>query len=419
MELKRIIPPVLSRERRQVGGFVGGVVCTQFVNSAFHLAQPLLMADITGSIGHAAFFASFDTAVHMGGTFLGGWPVDRFGARRVLILATWLRALALAAIPLGILAGAMNALWAMSWYTLDALIRGFVDAAVYTLPMEFAEHEAEQLDRLNSRYELAFDFGGILGPLAFGAVTYWFHGPIAHATIPIGFALAALVYSSIPATVSRPKTAAAKAAGTGTLAGLRAIAGNRDLLMACIGYMSFNIYPLRKLLSAFFAKAILMQPAAAGVLGSAFSAGGLVGALVYARFGDLVSRAAWVLLGAMGLLSLGFGWVPQSLAIMAVASFAFAATNTGARLTLTLLRQERTPLAAKGGVTAVSRFLANLVSVIAKAAVGAAFSLGATPALAFSIVGGLLTALAAGQVLLLAGKVNARAVAAAETVRAN
>jgi len=45
--------------------------------------------------------------------------------------------------------------------------------------------------------------------------------------------------------------------------------------------------------------------------------------------------------------------------------------------------------------------------------------LGATPALAFSIVGGLLTALAAGQVLLLAGKVNARAVAAAETVRAN
>lgn len=400
----------MELEKRQASGFIAGVVSTQFVNSAFHLAQPLLMAELTGSIGHAAFFASFDTAVHMGGTFCGGWPVDRFGARRVLILATWLRALTLAAIPIGLATGKLDMLAAMCWYTVDAFIRGFVDSAVYTLPMEFAGHEAEELDRLNARYELAFDLGGILGPLAFGAATYWFHGPIAHASIPIGFAISALFYSLMPARDQRARGATRTDLSSqptrGTWAGLKAIISDRGLLTACLGYMSFNIYPLRKLLSAFFAKSILLEPAAAGLLGSTFSAGGLAGALLYSRFGERVQRSTWIFLGAAGMVALGFGWVPQSLAIMAIASFAFAFTNTGARLTLILLRQERTPLVASGGVTAVSRFLANLVSVIAKAAVGVAFSLGATPRLAFTLVGGLLTLLAVGQVLLLIGRVN-------------
>jgi hypothetical protein len=54
-------------------------------------------------------------------------------------------------------------------------------------------------------------------------------------------------------------------------------------------------------------------------------------------------------------------------------------------------------LGAAGGVTAVARFSSNLVSVILKSAVGAAFALGAGPRQAFAVVGVGLALAALGQ----------------------
>jgi len=38
----------------QLGGLLGGVLLTQIVDSAVHLAQPMLIADLSGSLGSAA-----------------------------------------------------------------------------------------------------------------------------------------------------------------------------------------------------------------------------------------------------------------------------------------------------------------------------------------------------------------------------
>lgn len=388
--------------RRALQGYVSGVLCTQFVNSALHLAQPILMADLTHSLGGAALFSSFDTAVHMCGTYLGGWPTDRFGARRVLVAATFLRGLALAAIPLAMWAGELTATWAAIWYTVDALVRGFVDASAYTVPLEIVRHESEGLDRMNSRFELAFDAGGIAGPLALGALLTWFHGIVAHAMIPVGFALAAMAYSFIPET---PGARVARERG-GSWEGAKAIFRLPELRLICLAYMTFNLYPLRKLLSAFFAKSVLQHAASAGVVGSAFGAGGFVGTLIYTRYGDGGNRARWIVAGAAGVLALAFGWVPASLAVMCAAAFFFAMTNAGARLTLTRARQELTPLAVSGGVTAASRFGANLVSVGAKALLGAAFAIGGSAVAAFSLVAVFLSLIALGQ-FALAGRFGA------------
>ncbi len=73
----------------RLGGLLSGVLLTQIVNSAVHLAQPLLVADLSGSLGSAAFFAAFGTGIHMLGTFLAGWPTDRWGARLVLVFSTF------------------------------------------------------------------------------------------------------------------------------------------------------------------------------------------------------------------------------------------------------------------------------------------------------------------------------------------
>ena len=396
-----------------LGGFLCGVFLTQIVDSAMHLAQPLLVAKTSGSLGSAAFFSAFDTGVHMFGTYLAGWPTERFGARRVLVAATFLRGVALAGIPISMAFRFMNLLWIMSCYTVEALIRGFVDTSVHTVPLELASHRAEQLDRVNSRYELTFDFAGIAGPLMLGGLMIWADKIVPHIIIPVGFALSALAYLFIPRRDKPPakihgENGVHAVAGhhrghgshVGSWAGLKYILSNRALLITCLGLMSFNIYPLRKLMSAFFVKGILHQPALVGQVGAAFAIGGVVGALLYAVTKHRDSGTKWIVAGACGTALLAAGWMPMNLWVMVGAVFLFGLTNVCARLTLIRKRQELTPLEHAGGVTSASQFGVNAVSVGIKSAVGGAFSMGFGAFGAFAVVGGILGIFAAGQLVL-------------------
>lgn len=394
-------PAGAADERIPVAGFLSGVLLSQVVNGALHLAQPLLIISLSGgSLGVAAFFSAFDTAVHMAGAFLGGWPADRFGARRLLIASTLLRGASLALIPALWLAGRLTLWAAMAAYTLDALVRGFTDTAVHALPLELGGRDRAALDRLNSRFEFVFDLGAAAGPLMLGALMIGKKGLAPHAVVPIGFGLAALAFCAIPRRARpdalRPRAERPGEAPGGPLRGVRALLADRALLISAAGLAALNLYPLRKLLSAFFAKAILGQPPAAGWVGAAFGAGGALGALFYARRGGRGGAAPWVAAGGVGVLALAVGWAPASLWPMLAAAFVFSFANVGARLALTRRVQERTPIGLIGGVTAVARFAADGVSVLAKSLVGAAFALGAGPRGAFAAVGaglGVLSAL--------------------------
>lgn len=395
-----------SRPQIPLGGFLSGVALTQCVDSALHLAQPLLMAKISGSLGGAAFFSAFDTGVHMLGTFLGGWPTEKFGARRVLFVATFLRGVALAGIPIAMSGGFLTLIFAMSCYTLEALIRGFVDASVHTVPLELARHQADELDRINSRYEFTFDVGGVVGPLVLGSLMLSSNKIIPHIIIPIGFILSAVAYFFIP---ERHKEGGEKLKMTphskhhfsgGSWTGIKYVFSKYPLLITCLGLMSFNLYPLRKLLSAFFAKGILHQSASVGYIGASFALGGVVGALIYAATKHRDSGYKWVAFGALGTFILAVGWLPANLWIMVAVVFAFAVTNVCARLALTRKRQELTPLEHAGGVTSASQFGVNAVSVVIKALVGAAFTLGQGAYGAFILVGGILATMSVGQLVL-------------------
>lgn len=384
-------------------GFLGGVLLEQTVNGALHLAQPLLIARLAGgSLGTAAFFSAFDTAVHMGGSLAAGWPADRFGARRLLIAATFLRGASLALIPLLWLKGGLTLGAAMAAYTFDALARGLSDTAVHALPLELAGRDGAALDRINARYELVFDVGAAAGPLLLGAALLRGAGLFVHAAVPAGFLLAALAFTAMPRR-ARPAALTSRAdhpggAIGGSWRGLRAIAADRVLLAAALGAAALNLYPLRKLLSAFFAQGIMSLPAAAGWTGAAFGVGGACGAVLYARRGG--SGVWWIVAGGIGALALALGWLPGTLTPMLAAAFLFALGNVGARLALTRRLQERTPPGLIGGVTAAARFAANGVSVLAKALVGAAFAFGGGPRAAFAAVGAGLAALALAQFAL-------------------
>ena len=381
-------------------GFLGGIFLTQLVDSALHLAQPLLLAKLSGSLGGAAFFSAFDTGVHMLGTYIGGWPTDRFGARRVLVVATFLRGVALAGIPISMLCGFLSLWWAMGCYTLEALIRGFVDTSVHTIPLELASHRAEQLDRINSRYELSFDLGGVAGPLILGGLMIWGGKIVPHIIIPVGFVLSAIAYFFIPKKRGSVSRDHGNHSHGGSWEGLKYILTRQPLLITCIGLMSFNIYPLRKLLSAFFAKGLLHKSSSVGQIGAAFALGGVVGAQIYALTKHKHSGGKWVAFGAIGTFILAVGWLPANLWVMTVVVFLFAVANVCARLTLTKKRQELTPLEHAGGVTSASQFGVNAVSVVIKTIVGAAFSAGLGTYGAFAVVGGILGLMGAGQFVL-------------------
>jgi MFS family permease len=343
------------------------------------------------------------------GTYIGGWPTEKFGARRVLVMTTFLRGVALAGIPAAMICGFLNLWWAMGCYTLEALIRGFVDTSVHTIPLELARHRSDQLDRINSRYELTFDLGGVAGPLILGGLMLWGGKVIPHILIPVGFALSAAAYFFIPSGMGREaRTKGVNGSATqqvhhshgGSWAGLKYILTKQPLLITCVGLMSFNIYPLRKLLSAFFAKGLLHKSATVGQIGAAFALGGVVGATIYALTKHRDSGAKWVALGAVGTFILAIGWLPANLWVMTAVVFLFAVTNVCARLTLTRKRQELTPLEHAGGVTSASQFGVNAVSVVVKTMVGAAFSAGMGAYGAFALVGGVLALMGAGQFAL-------------------
>ena len=383
--------------------FVGGVLAAQIANNALHIAQPLLVMELTGSFGKAALFTAFDTAVHTAGTALGGWPADRFGPRKTLIVSTLLRGAALAAIPAALAAGRLTVGLAAGAYTADAFVRGFFDTAVHALPLELA-HEADARDRLNSAYEFAFDAGGVVGPALLGLAFARAAGSLPHAGVAAGFIAAALIFCALPD--SRPPAAPAAPATetvptgparSGTWDGLRAVLADRELAAAAGGLALFNLFPLRKLLAAFFAKALLHSKAASGPVGAAFGLGGALGALAYAARPKRLPYAGWIAAGALGAAALALGWLPAALAPMAAAAFFFSLTNVCARLAITRRLQERTPLELAGGVTAVARAGSNAVSVLLKAGVGAAFLLGAAPRQAFAILGAGLGALALAQ----------------------
>jgi MFS family permease len=138
---------------------------TQIVNCAVHLAQPLLIADLSGSLGRAAFLAAFGTAVHLVGTYLAGWPTDRFGARRVLVAATLLRGVVLAGIPVAMALGRIDLTLGhglLYGRGADPRLRRHLGAHG---PARTGRAPGGLLDRVNSRYELAFEVGAVAGPL--------------------------------------------------------------------------------------------------------------------------------------------------------------------------------------------------------------------------------------------------------------
>lgn len=400
--------PVLPESRRNpIAAFVGGILASQVVNNGLHILQPLLIAELSGSLGLAAFVASAETGVHMLGTLCSGGTADRIGPKKVLILGTAGRALSLSLIPVLHFAGLLTLPTALMAYTLDAFVRGFVDTGIHALPMGLAEGDRAELDRLNASHEFAFDLAAVAGPLLLGVLLLGEKGWAAHVAIPFGFAAAACLYAFVPAVRPVPASERAPKAKWLDWEGWKRVSSDRGLLLTASGLAVFNLFPLRKVWSAFFAKAILKNSAAAGWLGAAFGLGGVIGTVLYAKAGPRLSTSKWIMLGAFGTAALAVAWIPGALLPMLAGGFLFGLFNACAELSLLRDLGEQAPAGMFGRVVSVARVGTNSASVILKSAMAAAFGLGAGAFAAFSMVGaglGVIVAIQLGVASRLAAR---------------
>ncbi len=373
--------------RSPIAAFVSGILASQIVNNGLHILQPLLIADLSGSLGLAAFVASAETGVHMLGTLCSGGAADRLGARNILVMSTAGRALSLALIPVFHWLGVLTLPTALAAYTLDAFVRGFVDTGIHALPMGLAEGDRAELDRLNASHEFAFDLAAVVGPLLLGALLLSEKGWAAHAAIPFGFAAAAILYCFVPNARVPASAARAPKAKWLDWEGWKRVRSDRALLLTAAGLAVFNLFPLRKVWSAFFAKAILKNAAAAGWLGAAFGLGGVIGTVLYAKAGPRLTTRQWILLGAFGTAALAVAWIPGTLVPMLAGAAAFGLFNACAELSLLRDLGELSPSNMIGRVVSVARVGTSSASVALKSLMAAAFAAGAGAFAAFSMVG--------------------------------
>lgn len=399
MELTAAAPAVPAaaavRAPAPLGGYVAGILSSQVSNNAMHLVQPLVIAELSGSLGLAALVASAETGVHMLGTLFSGASVDRLGSRNALVLATAGRGLSLALIPLAWAFGGLTLPWALFAYTLDAFVRGWVDSAVHALPLGLAEGDRAELDRLNGAYEFTFDLGAVIGPLLLGALLLKEKGFVVHAVIPVGFLLSAFLYTRVPAERVSDARREHEPKAWLDWEGWKHVRRDRRLLAPVLGLALFNLFPLRKVWSAFFAKAVLGTPAAVGWIGAAFGLGGVVGALLFPRL-KLSTRGA-VLFGAVGTAALAASWAPALLLPMLLGAAVFGCANACAELSLLRNLGELTPAGLFGRVTSVARVGTTSASVTLKAAMAGAFALGLSAYASFAVVGAGLAVMVLAQ----------------------
>lgn len=347
-----------------------------------------LVVDRTGSARLTGMVAAATLLPLVGSGLLGGWVIDRVGARRVGITADLSTAAAIAAIPVAdLLAGAPAArgagLPALPWILAFAFAAGASQGcggpAREALLPAVIRHARVRLERANATYKAVEAATLLLGPLVAGLLIAGAGARVALAAAGAAFALAALVTT----TAVRPRAAGTAPAPTAptaseptapeptapeptapgarpdqarsaafVLAGLRFVWADRTIramalagavLIACSASFSQVVLPVHLNRSG--------DAAGLGLALAALGAGLVLGVLFFGVAGFRLPRRA-LALGCLGVIAAArtvmilLPPLPWLIALIAVDGLVAGPLNP---LILTIL-QERTPPGLRGRV---------------------------------------------------------------------
>ncbi|MGQ0551428.1 MAG: MFS transporter [Armatimonadota bacterium] len=319
------------------------------------VAVPWFVLQTTGSAAKTGLTAAVASLPVIIGSALGGVLVDRIGFRRMSIVADLASGVSVALIPLLYLTVGL-AFWQL---LVLVFLRGLFDAPGNTartsmLP-DLADMAGTAREQVNAASQAIQRGAALLGPAVAG-VLIAIIGASNVLWVDAGsfVASAILVTLAVPrvTTGHAPPAAATEVAAGGLRDGLQFIRQNRLLLGIALCAATSNFADgLLTVAAPVYAKAILGRAVDLGMMFSGLGAGGLIGILLFGRYGRRVSRRALFAAGFIGV-ACGYGiLLVMPGRTVAIAAFVLAGIAAGPinPLLLTVF-QDRTPARLRGRV---------------------------------------------------------------------
>jgi MFS family permease len=362
------------------------------------LALPVVAVTVLAATPlQMGFLTALETAAFLViGLPAGAW-VDRWRRRRVLVTADLVRAVTLATLPVA--------------YLLDVLTLGqlFVVAAVTGTATVFFDVayqsylptlvDRDQLVEGNGKLEASRAVAQVAGPGATGVLLRMLGAPLLIALDAVSFLLSALFLGSIQRPDTVPDRAARRPLRTEIAEGLSFVVRHPLLrrIVACTGTGNLFNTIVSTLVVLYALRTLHLSESTLGLVFSAGSVGGLLGAASAARFARWVGEGRCIPLAALIMVPFAaltpLAVLGSPVLLLVLSTFGISWANVVYNVTQVSFRQRLCPPALLGRMNASVRFL-----VFGTMPVGALLGgvlatwLGIVPALWVSVAGAALAA---------------------------
>jgi MFS family permease len=320
-----------ARDRRPILLLESGTLISGIGNGVALVVLPWLVIERTGSASAAGLVAGLSLLPLLVSSVVAGTLVDIVGRKPMSIGSDVLSGLAVAAIPVVDAIGDLTVGWIVVFAMLGAAFDPAGFTARETMLPQAATRAGWRLDRVNGLHEAVFGTAFIIGPGLGGLLIGWLGPLTAMWVTAVGFAvsstLTALI-ASLPHAGRPVERERISGVWRQTMEGVRFVW--RDTALRSVAVLSCAIVaaylPFESVIfPVYFTEH--GEPERLGLIVTAMSAGGVLGALAHARVVDLVGRRAvfvWgifvtcVLLGVVALFPPFWLMVALSIAVGAL-----------------------------------------------------------------------------------------------------
>ena len=291
--------PTRRTSRASLPLFVAAEAFSLFGNSAIAIVLPWLVLTRTGDPAVTGLVAAVAALPAILAAVVGGWLIDKVGQRRMSVLADFGSAVSVAGLAVVDRVFGLDLGWFIALGILGALFDVPGMTARETLMGRVARTSGVSLDKIASIRQAVFSLAFLGGP-ALAGVLLAILDPIQVVWVTAGCSLAAgICMLLLPLTA--PEVVSAGTADIGGLATIRGSAPLRAMLVIGFGSALVVAPLLGVLVPAHFNG--LGEPTWFGFTMSAFAAGSMIGAILYAVIASRSRRAVYV--GGLLLQTLG------------------------------------------------------------------------------------------------------------------
>ncbi|HVK36451.1 MAG TPA: MFS transporter [Microlunatus sp.] len=291
--------PLPRTSRASLPLFVAAEAFSLFGNSAIAIVLPWLVLTRTGDPAVTGLVAAVAALPAILAALVGGWLIDKVGQRRMSVLADFGSAVSVAGLAVVDRLFGLDLGWFIALGILGALFDVPGMTARETLMGRVAGTSGVSLDKIASIRQAVFSLAFLGGP-ALAGVLLTILDPIQVVWVTAGCSLAAGICMLI-LPLTAPEVASAETADIGGVATIRASAPLRAMLVIGFGSALVVAPLLGVLVPAHFNG--LGEPTWFGFTMSAFAAGSMIGAILYAVIAARSRRAVYV--GGLLLQTLG------------------------------------------------------------------------------------------------------------------